>query len=654
MEVSGQNRLRERIDTFCARAILIVMLFILAWGPLAFGGMDATAFLVIQGATVAALGLWMVRFWVQRPLRLLWPPMCWAALAFLIYALARCRMVEVEYVGRQQLIQVMMYGALFLVVLNNLNRKNSANFVSLTLIAVGFLLALFAVFQIATHYPMIWGFRRLDQYMGRGSGTFINPNRLAGFLGLTVPLALAYTVMSRFSPTIKVLLAYTAVTMLAGIVVSLSRGGILAAVVALLIFCGVLLAQRNFWKSALVILCVLTALGAVAVSQFDSVQRRFDAAFKNDKVEDARQYYWAAAWQLSQRDLLWGVGPGHFDVDFPSVRPWEVQSRPQFAHNDYLNTLCEWGILGLSIVAAACGLLFWGVFQVWQTLRKPSNELGSRFSDRSAFVVGATIGLVALMLHCIVEFDMQNVAMAISAVTLMALLAAQARFVTERYWINPGRFGKILLTAVAAAAIAYLSVEGLRKGTQTYWLAQAKAERTQPDRIIAFATKAHEAEPMDGEADYALGEYLWKLSLLLGPDYQDRIKQAMPWYASAMQLNPFDAYPPLACGMCLDRLGETRAATPYFDLAHRLDPHNEYLALEEGRHCMEMGDYAAAKQWFSDANRSPGSIVAWEEMQKLERMMANPIFMPLAIRPPPLHDGSEDKDKTTQPPKSHK
>jgi len=49
MEESGQNRLRERMDSFCARAILVVVLFILAWGPLAFGGMDATAFLVIQG-----------------------------------------------------------------------------------------------------------------------------------------------------------------------------------------------------------------------------------------------------------------------------------------------------------------------------------------------------------------------------------------------------------------------------------------------------------------------------------------------------------------------------------------------------------------------------------------------------------------------------
>jgi tetratricopeptide (TPR) repeat protein len=470
---------------------------------------------------------------------------------------------------------------------------------------------------------------------------------------MTLPLALAYTVMSRFSATIKVLLAYSAVTMLAGIVASLSRGGILATMVALVVFCGILLAQRDFWKSALVILCILVALAAVALGESDSVQKRFDEAFKNDKVEDGRQYYWAAAWQLSQRDLVWGVGPGHFDVEFPSVRPWPVQSRPQYAHNDYLNTLCEWGFIGIGIIAAVCALLARGVFEVWRTLRRPTNELGSRLSDRTAFVVGASVGLVALMLHCIVEFDMQIVALAMTAVTLMALLAAQARFATERYWGNPGRLGKILLTAVAAAAIAYLSAQGLRKGAQTYWLARAKAERTQTERIIALATKAHQAEPMDWEATYGLAEYLWQLSLLEGPDYLDRAKQAMQWYAEAMQLNPFDPYLPLGCAMCLDRLGETRAATPYFELAHQLDPHNEDVCREEGRHCIELGDYAAAHQWLTDANRAPGSPLSLAELQKLDRMMADPLFMPLAIPPPPLHDGRQETNKTTGPAKNH-
>jgi O-antigen ligase/Flp pilus assembly protein TadD len=620
-EATEPGRVREQIDNLCARAILVIVLFILAWGPLAFGGMSSSSFLVIQGLTVAALALWIVRFWVQRPFRLLWPPMCWPVLAFLLYAVARCRLVPVEYVGRQQLIHVLVYGALFFVAINNLNRKNSANYVSLTLVAVGFVLALFAVFQFATHYPWIWGVHRLDQYMGRGGGTFINPNHLAGFLGLVIPLALAYTVMSRFSATVKVLLGYSVVTMLAGVVVSISRGGILAVALALVVFCVVLLVQRDFWKSALIILCVLTVLAVGAVSQFESVQKRFDVAFKNDKTNDDRPLYWEAAGKLFARHIPWGIGPGHFDVEFPSVRPWRVQSRPQYVHNDYLNTLCEWGVIGTALVAAACGLLYWGVVQVWRSLSRPSREVGSRFSDRTAFVVGAAVGLLAVMLHCIVEFNMQIAALAVTAVILMALLAAQARFATERYWKNPGRLGKVLLTMVAAAAIGYLSAQGMSKGTETYWLHRARTERTKADRIIAYFTKAHEAEPMDADTDYSLGDYLWQRSLEDVPNDLELVKQAQSWYAQAVQLNRFDAYAPIGCGMCLDRLGDTREASPYFAMAARNDPQNNYIDLEEGRHCIEVGDFPAAKKWLDASLKWAATPIADAEARKLERFM---------------------------------
>jgi len=642
------GRWRERVDTICARGILLIVLFILAWGPLAFGGMSSSSFLVIQALTVAALALWMARFWVQRPFRLLWPPMCWAVLAFLLYAVARCRLVEVEYTGRQQLVHVLVYGALFFVALNNLNRKNSASYASMTLVAVGFVLALFAVFQFATHYPMIWGVPKYGQYLRRGSGTFMNPNHLAGFLCLTMPLALAYTVMSRYSATTKVLLAYSTVTMLAGIVVSVSRGGIMAAVMALIVFCVVLMLHRDFWKSALIIMCILTVLAIGAASQFESVQKRFDKALVNDKVGDERQLYWAAGWQLFQRDIPWGVGPGHFDVEFPSVRPWQVQSRPQFAHNDYLNTLCEWGVTGMGLIAAACALLFWGILQAWQSLRKPSNEIGSRFSDRTAFIVGAAVGLLAAMLHCIVEFNMQIAALAVTAVTLMALLAAQVRFATERFWRNPGRLGKILLTAVAAAAIGYLSVQGLRKGTETYWLFRANTERTSAENAIAFATKAHEAEPMNAETDYALGAYLWRLSQQDGLFDRELVQRAMPWLAKAMQLNRFDAYAPARYGMCLDRLGRTQAATRYFAVAARNDPQNNEIDLQVGRHCIELGDFALAKEWLDKAVKVAMTPVAFKEWIMLHDFMINPLNASLVKRQTDWWQSeSVPNDKTT-------
>jgi len=619
------------MDTFCERAILAVVLGILAWGPLAFGGTPRFSFVVIQCLTVVAAVLWAARIWTQRPFRLLWPPMCWAVLVFCLYALARCRWVEVEFVGRHEWVRVLVYGTLFFVVVNNLNRKNSAACVSLALIAVGFCVALLAIYQFATHSMRIWGLARPEQYLGRAAGTFINPNHLAGFLGLMTPLALAYTVMGRFSPTVKVLLAYSAVTMLAGVAVSLSRGGVVAVAVSLAVFCLVLLAQRDFWRPALVTLVLLIAVGVGLVSQTTSLEKRLDAVLNHEPDGDLRPAFWQGAWRLFARDRAWGIGPGHFDIEFPSVRPVVVQQRPEYAHNDYLNTLCEWGVVGTAVIGAACGFLYAGVFKAWRGVRKASNEFGSRTSDRAAFVVGASVGVLSVMVHCLVEFDMQIPAIAVTVVTLMALLTAHWRFATERYWVNPGGVGKILLTVIAVSAAGYLSAQGLRQGREAYWLAQARAGRASEDGIAAFAKKAHDAEPMDWEADYKLGEYMWGLSLEDKPDYLERANESLDWFARGMRLNPFDAYAPAGCGMCLDRIGRTNEATPYFARAARNDPNNSYIVFEEGRHSAALGDYPAAKRCFERALDHPWSRQGWEEMLAekglLEEHMADPIFM---------------------------
>jgi len=232
------------------------------------------------------------------------------------------------------------------------------------------------------------------------------------------------------------------------------------------------------------------------------------------------------------------------------------------------------------------------------------------------------------MLHCVVEFNMQIPGVAVAVIALMALLAAQWRFATERYWSNPGLVGKILLTGIAAVVIGYLSMQGLRSGKEQYWLDRADMRVDTPERIITYAAKAQEIEPMDWETDEQVAEYLWSLSLEDSPNSLERVKQAEAWYARAAQLNPFDGYAPLGCGMCLDRLDKTQEATTYFEAALRNDPHNCYVSLELGRHCIELGELEAAKRWLLfGACKVAATEVAIAEYQKLERHMNDPLYM---------------------------
>jgi O-antigen ligase len=598
VEAPEPNKLRARVDPICERAILGVVLFILVWSPLALGAAPALEFAVVEGLTALAVALWGVRFWSQRPFRLFWPPICWAVLAFLCYALVRCPLVPVPYPAHREMMEVIVYATLFFVIVHNLNRRESAAVVSLTLIGVGFVIALLALLQFSIHPATIWGMARPEQYIRRGSGTFINPNNMAGFLAMLVPLALGYVVMGRLSATVKVLLGYAVLVMMAGIAMSLSRGGMLATAAALAVFFLVLSIQRDFWLSALVTLATVLMVGLVLGTQITSLQRRFDLAFQGDKVDDQRFLYWQGAWKLFAHDRMWGVGPSHFDIEFPSVRPSEVQSRPEFTHNDYLNTLCEWGVAGMALIVAACGLLYAGAFQTWRAVRKGTNELGSARSDKTAFVVGASVGLLGVMLHCIVDFNLHIPADAITAVALMALLTAQGRFATERFWKNPGKRGKIVFIFLAALTAAYLAAEGIHSGAEAWWLREAGRETASWDRLLADLEKAHQIEPGNFQTDYTLGEYWRTLSQQGNPGWEKQARQALQWYGEAARTNPFDGYSPMRCGMCLDWLDQPEKAAAYFKQAEEKDPNNAYLAMQVGRHFMVMGDVAAARRWF--------------------------------------------------------
>jgi len=627
-EALPAGAMRHRIDTWCEGAILAIALFVLAWAPLAVASVRPLEFLVIQGFTAVAVALWGIRIWVQRPFRLLWPPASWAVLAFALYALVRCRLVPVEYVGRQQLTHVLVYAAWFVIVLNNLTRRESANIVSIALISVGVILSFFALYQFATHSTKIWGETRPEQYWQRAGGTFFNPNNLAGYLEMLVPLALSYVVLGRLSATIKVLLAYSALVMLGGILVTVSRGGIIAAGVALILLCLILVIQGHFWLPGIVTGCFVLTLVFGVSNQFETLQKRFALAVKDDKLNDSRMLYWKGAEQLFQRDMLWGIGPGHFDVEFPSVRPQSAQLRPQYVHNDYLNTLCDWGLAGAAIITAAFALLYAGAFRAMRAVRKDQNDLHAKSSDRAAFVVGASVGLAGLLLHCIVEFNMQIPADALTAITLMGLLTAQWRFVTERFWMNPGFKGKIVLTALAVVTAVYLTAAGIHRGIESYWLWRATIEKASWERLLVDMKKAHEADPTNPDTDIHLGEAYWELSLGGDRGFEGQAKEAIQWFGKAMELNPYDSAPPVCIGLCLDWIGQAEKATPYFELATKRDPNSAYIATEYGRHCIALHDYKAAQRWFEHSIELEWSQFAYEELAMLKRHLADPLIVP--------------------------
>ena len=594
---------RERIDTWCERGIIALVLGVLVFGPLATGAVRMLEFLVIQGLTVAALFLWLVRLWLRPRPQFLMPPLGWVVLGFVGYTVAQYFMADIEYVARLEGIRVMVYASLFFIIVNNLHRQETVNLVGYTLIFLAMGIAFYACYQYFTGNDHVWHFQN-PFYRGRGTGTYINPNHLAGFLEMVLPLAMAYTIVGRMKPLLRVLVGYSAFVILVGVGVSLSRGGWLATGGALVAFVIVLLFHRGYRLIGASLLAVLILGGAFVAPKFIKIQQRAESALREASDQEYSRYLlWRPALELWSENKYFGAGPGHFDYRFRSVRPQEIQKRPDRAHNDYLNTLVDWGVVGAALAGMALALLFLGVRKSWRHVGGVAPDLGSRRSNRFAFVMGATFGLLALVLHSVVDFNMHIPANAILAVSLMALLSSHLRFATDRYWFNAPRLVGLLVSVLLLTTIAVLSYTGQRRAREYVALERAAKAADYTTARADALKEAFAAEPFNFESAFQIGECYRVQSWEGADNYAELAGQAIEWFARAAKLNPHDGYSLLWQGLCLDWLGRYEEAKPLVMRAEELDPNGYYTVAHVGWHFMQTGQYAAARAYFERSLR---------------------------------------------------
>ncbi|MGX6450048.1 O-antigen ligase family protein, partial [Patulibacter sp. S7RM1-6] len=143
--------------------------------------------------------------------------------------------------------------------------------------------------------------------------------------------------------------------LLYGLVATQSRGGIVAAAVAVLAAIVLLRGHRRRVLAGVAIALVL--LGAFLVAQPRAVER----LTQDDTTGTGRTDIWRVAARVAADHPLLGVGSGNFVVVQPSYadavgaldRPGMIVDTPLVAHDVWLQALAENGVVGLGLLAAA-------------------------------------------------------------------------------------------------------------------------------------------------------------------------------------------------------------------------------------------------------------------------------------------------------------
>jgi len=614
----------ETMGRFFEAGILALVLAILVFAPLAMGAVGAWEFLVVQALIAGVMFLWGVRIAVTPGIKLFWPPLCWAVLAFALYAVARYLTADIEYVARFEMIQTLLYAFLFFAIINNLVSRECSQIISFALVFLAMGISCYAIWQYITHSSRVWN--EFSSYAGRATGTYFSPNNFSCFLELTMPVTLAFLLAGRIKPLTRLFLCYAFGVMGGALAVTFSRGGWIAAAVGVIAVLATLLCHRKHRLTAFIALVALSAALAVFVTHYFShtisyIERVNSIEGAGNVNLEFRSEMWRAAEKMWRDHFWFGVGPAHYDYRFGQYRPENVQARPDRAHNDYLNLLADWGTTGGLIVAM--GMLVFGasLARTWKAVCPDERELGRGTSNRFAFFVGASAALLALAVHSIVDFNLHIPANALIGVIFLALLTGQFRFTTANYKVEAGVMARVVSIVILAVGIGYFGLQGYRRAQEWKWREQgANVNLPLLDRA-AYLERAFAAEPKDFQTAYDIGELYRLQSFQGGEDNETLARTAMGWFSRGMTLDPFDARNEVGYGRCLDWLGRHDDAESHYRRAESLDPNDYFTVAMIGWHYVQSGDYPAARVWLQRSIRlepdvNPIAYSYWDIVQE--------------------------------------
>lgn len=314
---------------------------------------------------------------------------------------------------------------------------------------LGYALVFSAVFQafygsMMTLSGLEYGFfMKKVAYVGFATGTFVNRNHLAGYLEMVSAVGIGLlmaTTATRYRVNSwrqrllnlvhlllsqKLLLRLMLAMMVIALVLTRSRMGntgffasmLVTGLIALAVFRSQTksfkeMFQRSDTRSAVILITSLIVIDMFIVGAWFGVDKLADRMAQTSLQHDADRVEVSINTLGLLKDYpLVGGGGGSFHVVYSRYRGDGIAQYYDHAHEDYLEIMADVGVIGAGLLGLVVLLSFWAALRALYRRHDPLMR-GMAFASM--------MGIIALLIHSTVDFNLQIPA---NAATFMVVLA---------------------------------------------------------------------------------------------------------------------------------------------------------------------------------------------------------------------------------------
>jgi O-antigen ligase len=376
-------------------AICILIVFAVA----AFGAVETWSQSILQIAAALLFVWWGFLMATGRGEEIRWSPVFWPLLGLELLALLQffIPLSLYPYLTKMELLRFTSYMILLFLAVQSFRTPRQWRTFAWFLVLFAFAVALFGVLQDLTKNGKLYWIKEM-RYGGNSFGPYVNRNHFAGLMELLIPIGLALLAVPGVRKQQMPLMALLAAIPVGALLMSGSRGGIVAfgCEVALLIFLlWIRGGERKYLLTFLVAL--LLAGGLVAWLGTSEVIQRFSKMHNPEMSEGQRVSMSKGAYHIF-RDYPWtGTGIGTIVAVYPAYETAYDATIVDHVHNDHFELLAETGAIGaICWLAFIASLLFFGIRTFWT----------QHDATVRALQLGALVGCVGLLVHSFADFNL--------------------------------------------------------------------------------------------------------------------------------------------------------------------------------------------------------------------------------------------------------